>query len=345
MKIGIITFHWASNYGAILQTYALQQYIKSIGHEVDIINYKPEKFDFSWFSILRHPKNLKRIKQILNQRKKESKLVLFRNKYLNTTNRYRSYTELKDANIEYDVLISGSDQILNPSFTMLGENKPTPSYYLSFTKKDTLKIGYAVSFGCTTYPEFAKKTATEWINNFDKIGVRELTGLDILKDLKYNGFAEIVPDPTILYGTKMFQNIEIAIPPIKDYTCIYMLRKKLDINIKNTYTIDEQTNPVTMEEWLGYISHSKNLITNSYHGTIIAILFHRPFVAVLENNNDKGMNDRFITLLNILKLQNRIADSEEKIHCILKEPINWEDVDNNILKYSKIGKDFLTLQI
>lgn len=343
MKIGVITFHWASNYGAILQTYALQQYIKSIGHEVEIINYKPSKYDFSWFRIIRHPKNLKRLKQIFNQRKKESKLVLFRKKYLNTTNRYRSYTELKNANIEYDVLISGSDQILNPSFTMQGENKPTPSYYLSFAQKNTLKIGYAVSFGCTTYPEFAKKTAIEWINNFDKIGVRELTGFDILKDLKYNGCAEIVPDPTILYGTRIFQNIEITVPPQKDYTCIYMLRKKLNINIKNTFIIDEQTNPVTMEEWLGYISHSNNLITNSYHGTIIAILFHRPFVTVLENNNDKGMNDRIITLLNILKLQNRIADSEEKINDILKEPINWNDVDNNILKFSKIGKDFLTL--
>ena len=73
MKVGILTFHWATNYGAVLQCYALQEYLRNEGHEVEIINYKPRKFDF-WFKYLKRPWLILRLRKELITRKKEKYL-------------------------------------------------------------------------------------------------------------------------------------------------------------------------------------------------------------------------------------------------------------------------------
>ena len=87
MKIGIFTFHWATNYGAILQAYALQEYLKSQGNEVEIINYKPKKYDFSWINVVRHPSNLLRLRSVLLDRDKEQCLQQWRENNLCMTER------------------------------------------------------------------------------------------------------------------------------------------------------------------------------------------------------------------------------------------------------------------
>lgn len=344
MKIGILTFHWATNYGAVLQTYALQSVLKSMGHEVEVINYKPKRFDFSWRKYLLYPFSIKYLKRDLIQNKKENLLAQFRNRYLNLTKRYFSYKDLDKISSDYDVVISGSDQILNPSFTMYGEGCPTPTYYLSFANARTIRIGYAVSFGCTQYPENAFSSAKQWIKNFDKLGVRENTGKDILASFCYKGDVTVVPDPTILNGKRLFDDIDIVKPIEKDYLCVYVLRKNIEIEINtNIFYIDDTNHPVSMEEWLGYIFYSKGLITNSYHGMIMAILFHVPFVVLLERELGVGMNDRFTTLLTRLGLIDRIVSSEGKINTILSNEINWKNVDYKMAEYKNIGESFLNL--
>lgn len=71
MKIGILTFHWATNYGAVLQCYALQSYLESMGHDVKVINYKPRQYDDNLYTFLRFRKFLN-IKDYLNNRKRRS---------------------------------------------------------------------------------------------------------------------------------------------------------------------------------------------------------------------------------------------------------------------------------
>ena len=342
MKIGIIIFHWATNYGAILQSYALQQYLISIGHEVEIINYKPRKYDFSWFTLIRHPKSIFKIKQILINNKKETLLTLFRNQYLNQTCRFNSYDELKKNKFDYDLFISGSDQILNPFFTLYGENKPTPSYYLDFVNSKK-KIGYAVSFGCMEYPENAKKYAKDWINNFDKIGVRENTAKDILESLDFKKEVTLVPDPTILMGLRMFDEIKIQTPNISNYICVYVLRKHIEVQCDNVYYIDDYNNPMALESWLGYIKKARGFVTNSYHGMIMSILFHIPFAIYLEKEQEGGMNDRFITLLSLLGLEDRIINEDKDVFSVLDKKFNWEEIDSKLELFRKEGEWFLRL--
>lgn len=342
MKIGIITFHWATNYGAILQAFCLQEYLRGQGHEVEIINYKPKQYDFSFFRLLLNKRRLKNIKIEIRSNRKENLLVPFRKKFLNLTNRFRTCKELMSVGSHYDAVISGSDQILNPFFAQFGENgKPSFAYFLGFASDICKKIGYAISFGCTSYPMNARIVVKDWINNFDTISTREKTGLHVLDELEYKGLKQTVPDPTILLGKELFYRIGVEIPTTKsNYTCVYMLRSVIKVE-GDVKFIDEQHTPLTMEQWLTTISHASCLITNSYHGMIMAILSHVPFVVLVENGKAAGMNDRFDTLLSHLGLASRIATTIDDAKMIVHNEIDFAKVDCAIVNYQQVGKDYL----
>lgn len=342
MRIGIITFHWPENYGAVLQCYALQSYLEDQGHTVEVINYQPFHTGLYYLSILIHPQLLGKFSEIRRRKQKKILLDRFRNKYLHLTKRYYTCAQLISANLDYDVIISGSDQILNPSFTLFGERKPTATYYLPFGKSK--KIGYAISFGCTVYPTDAAIYAKKWIRNYDVIGTRESTGLNVLNQLQYEGKKQVVPDPTILNYKELFHNI--AIPSSLDsYYCVYTIRHPFHLEADNEVKyIDDNHSPISLENWLGLIVHSKGLITNSYHGMIMAIIAHVPFVALVETASGKGMNDRFTTLLIHLGIDDRILpfDSENSSVMELMElPIRWDEVDKKMEMLSAVGTNFL----
>lgn len=341
MKIGIMTFHWATNYGAVLQAYCLQEYLKDQGHDVEIINYKLKRYDMSFWNYFKHPTNWKRYKKYGILKRKEELIDAFRSKFLNCSKRFYSTAQLQSANMDYDVLISGSDQVLNTSYTMEAEDKPTSAYFLGFGDENTKRIGYAVSFGCTEYPKIVIDTTTNWVNRFDFIGVRENTGLYILKQLAYNKKKQVVPDPTILYGCKFFTKLGAPIPDNKyDYTCVYMLRNEITIE-GNVRYIDETKKPITMQQWLDTISHAKFMITNSYHGTIMSILSHVPFAVLVEKGKGKGMNDRFYTLLEKTGLTKQIIENEEDITKVMTISIDWDKVDVLLANYREVGRSFL----
>ena len=93
-----------------------------------------------------------------------------------------------------------------------------------------------------------------------------------------------------------------------------------------------------MEQWLGTIIGSRGLITNSYHGMIVAILNHIPFAVLADAGH---MNDRFITLLTMLGLMDRLSDSTDKCIQIVCNPIDWVVVDERISDFQKLGRAFL----
>ena len=342
MRIGILTFHWATNYGAILQAYCLQEWLRVQGHEVDILNYKPRQFDFSWAGVLFNLRKLRRLPSLIAEKKKEALLVPFREKHLNMTQRYYMAAEMSAPAAEYDLLISGSDQVLNAYFTTHGEDeKPSAAYYLSFAEGKAKRIGYAISFGCETYPDYAKPLAAQQINCFDAVAVREQTGLSVLDELEYKGKKCIVPDPTILYGKKLFERLNITIPKEKkDYTCVYMLRREIHLE-GNVKYIDEHHHPLTMEEWLSTIACAGRLVTNSYHGMIMALLAHVPFVALLEKGEEGGMNDRFATLLGRLGLAERMVTQTHNISSVMSQPIDFGQIDKAIDAYRRVGEEYL----
>lgn len=340
MKIGILTFHWSDNYGAVLQSYALQEFLKNQGHDVDIINYTPLKYSLFYTKFLLHPKQFLNFRKVRIQKQKHSLLNQFRKVKLNLTHRIFHYSNINAIADKYDVIISGSDQVLNSSFLLYGEKGKTPVYYLPFSTPK--KLGYAVSFGCVSYPENVKEYAATLVNNFDCIGVRENTGQHVLSQLGYHKKVEIVPDPTILYGNHLYDNLTLS-KEYNDYYCVYVLRSNITLECTdNVIYLDDTKKPVTMEQWVSIIKFSKGLITNSYHGMIMAILNHVPFCVILEQGEISGMNDRFYTLLNKLGLEDRVFEEYDRnIISYIANDINWTIIDNKLAEYRRIGETFL----
>ncbi|HZL09027.1 MAG TPA: polysaccharide pyruvyl transferase family protein [Prolixibacteraceae bacterium] len=339
MKIGILTFHWATNYGAILQAYALQTYLEKLGHEVYIINYKPKQYKknlLACFSTIRVWSYLSKLKEFL----KERELDNFRKSYLNETILYESLNELQKNPPQMDIYICGSDQIWNPYFTTKGEGKPTSTYFLDFGEKDIKRIAYAVSFGCEDYPDAASNIAKGYINNFNAISVRENSGIQIVYKL---GFANPIKllDPTLLLQRDDYNFANTKQLGIQKRAVVYILRDELKnlqkfiFYLKKDYqvdTIDNFFNPNSLQEWINGIKNASIVLTNSFHGMVFSLIFHVPFIIILANHSSVGMNDRFKTLLSYLDLQNRMmVDFDiDKINELINEKINWQLIDSQL---------------
>lgn len=351
MKIGILTFHWATNYGAVLQSFALQTYLVSIGHEVKIIDYKPKRYNYNLISILRSIKN-KQFTEYYYSLKKEKWLQIFRDNHLHKTGKVYSFDQLSRISQDFDCIISGSDQVMNPYFLMSGDEngKITPSYYLGFPF-DGKRVAYAVSFGCVNYPDQAREVASRYISAFDKIGVRESSGVDIIKSMGRDGVVN-VPDPTILLDTKKY--IEIANsssntlkpPYIYSFFIRNIQERKKAINslqMNQNILWNNDDKDYSLEGWLSKIQNAAFVITDSFHCMLICLKLHTPFAVVTEIKGNVGMNDRFYSLLEKMEMTNRIFYKENLLSILNLEfySIDWVVVDNNMNKCKSFGIEFL----
>lgn len=336
-KIAIITFHWATNFGAVLQAYALQQHLLSSGHEAEIIDYVP------WNSVL-----FRRIRWRRKHRTdliaREEKLEIFRTKYLVRTKRINRCSLLKRLSEDYSVVICGSDQIWNQSFTLFGEYKPTLAYFACFAGKETKRIAYAASFGSATVSERYKKYAKPELKKFSAISVRETTGKQIVESFGLK--ADIVCDPTLLLTKESYwritKNIDMDVPKVFSYVLHeHIETKKIEEYVKRKVSGDSAAlKPNSIEEWLYAIQYSELVVTNSFHGVMLSIILNKPFIAVLIKGS--GMNDRLNTILAAVGLDDRAVDSydEEKIDAVLRAPIEWNQVNNRLEELRSHGREF-----
>lgn len=350
MKIGILTFHWATNYGAILQCFALQTYLESSGYDVDVIDYKPRQYDDTFLSFVRFRKFLNISSYKINK-KKESALIPFRVQKLNLTPRLYSYKDISGKLNECDAIISGSDQVLNPSFLLNGEGRGlvSPTYFLGFDFKGK-KIGYALSFGCVEYPQNALPIAAKYIKDFDSISVREKTGVNIVSTMGRND-AFVVPDPTLLMDSSFYHQLADECTN-KNGEFIYsffirnILERQLIINKlfadKNILWNNDDAD-YTLQGWLSKIKHSQFVITDSFHCMVMCLKFHKPFAVVTEKEGNVGMNDRFYTLLDKMSLESVIMHKTEvnQLCNLSKDIFDWDLVDKILEEYYFVGEHFL----
>ena len=350
MKIGILTFHWATNYGAVLQCYALQTYLESLGHEVKVINYKPKRYDFSLWRFFRYRQFLHPKAFVLTQIKEKS-ISAFRNKYLKLTERVFCREELPSIAKNLDAVITGSDQILNVSFLLHGDalNHITPTYYLGFDFEGK-RVGYAVSFGVVEYPQRCVEIAKPYMAKFDKISTRETTGLKIVEAMGRND-AVVVPDPTILLSSTEYEKFANTseIRNFADIFCFFIrhiAERKRAINplkLKGNVLWNNEDGDYSLEGWLAKIKQASFVVTDSFHCMVMCLKLHTPFVVVTELEGNTGMNDRLYTLLELLDMEDRIVYKDDivKLNTIISANINWDGVDEKIEDYKSIGTRFL----
>lgn len=362
MKIGIVTFHNALNAGAVLQAYALQTFLTQLGHKVEFIDYAPiRKYSFRAYIAKSPIVMLNKWRNIYNGKKYMSDGDF--NKVLTLSSRsYQSYEELKDCPPDYDVYIAGSDQIWN-FYTSL-----SPVYMLDFVPLNKKKIAYAASMGQCRLDKSLFEDFRKELMSFDAISLREKNGVDFVNALlKGEKLAYQTVDPTLLIDSMSYDKIiDEGETNAKHYICTYILAELdkedseiirtiksllgLDIiNLRNPDTCiwlsQAQNTIVTPYQWLYYVKNSDLVICSSFHAVVFSLIFHKPFISLVPpRDKNKGGNMRINTLLGDMGLLNRIIDHFDlkQIQDILKESINWKNVDTKIQQMRYLSIEFLT---
>ncbi len=340
-KIATITFHWAVNYGAVLQAYALQKYLLLHGADTQIIDYVPRRVELSKiFLALKKRDHLffKKRKLLRSFCRQELKL---------SKKTYRNNRALYQCADGYDAIICGSDQIWNESFTNGAEGKPTLSYFLNFAGNDTKKVAYAVSFGTQQLSQQTKDLVAPQIKDFYRIAVREHSGKEIVNDLGME--AVVTLDPTLLLPREVYEKLldgKSFCPAQKVFSYILhdgqTMAQKVCHLVQRHFEQKEQDGSelyIDLRQWLFDLSHAEFVVTNSFHGAVFSVLFHKPFVLLPVERS--GMNDRIQTLMSALGLTDRIITNEDEAEKAILAPIDWNAVDACLRSLREASEDFL----
>ena len=340
MNIGIMTFHWAANHGALLQTYALQETLSQLIPDctVSVVDYKPAQYDMSLKRAIRS-RSFKVIRNNLKDIKKERILAPFRERF-HKTYRYYSVNQLLKRPPHCDVFIAGSDQIWNEFYTLNGEGQKTSAYYLPF-HAGAKHISYAASFGTTQLKPEMRAYILPYLRRLDAVSVREKTGKQLLDEMGVP--CQIVCDPSALLPTEAYRDIAEA-PFSGSYTAKYFLRGESAAArqaIRTTAGPIQDCSLLPMEQWLGAIGNAEFLLTNSFHGMMVALKMHTPFAVFLTEGALSGMNDRFATILELLHLTDRIVTSDNPVQVVQTRTIDWTRVDQQMEAYISDSVAFL----
>ena len=335
-KVGILTFHWATNFGAVLQAYALQRYLIEIGFDTDIINYRP-------YRVLL----IQEITQLRNKafHRKERALHEFRTKLQMSRKTIYCAKNLKSLFGKYDYVIAGSDQVWNESFALGAEGKPTLSYFLHGCPPSTKRISYAASLGTDDVCERYVECVRPELARFSAISVREESGKEILQKLGFD--AEVVCDPTLLLTRETYLDITSDVKTDAPKVFAYILHEhaetgKIAEYVKKRKNADSQGPDIYgLNEWLFCIQHSQVVVTNSFHGVMLSLILNKPFVAVLIKGS--GMNDRIRTIFSAVGPGHRAIDTydENKLDALLDEAIPWDTVNVGLNELRERGRVFL----
>jgi hypothetical protein len=310
-KVGIITIHSVYNYGAMLQAYALSKYIKSINYDSEVIDYRPyalcRAYDFYWKDLLLDPRNaLGALKQSITKRKQFIKFKDFLKKDIpKSLTRYSHFDDLK--NHDYDILVTGSDQIWNPYITSEDEN-----FLLSFDNSNAKKIAYSSSFGVSNIPNHWAEKVKVALSKFNQLGVREESGVKIIKGLLERKNVNLVLDPVFLISTENWRKLASnSLTPKIKYLLVYSLEvnerimsyaislaKEKELTIvtihpfKGDYDFaDICINSAGPKEFISLIDNAEFVITNSFHGTVFSILLNKKFSCVLHTKTGTRMSN------------------------------------------------------
>ena len=355
MKIGIITFHGAYNYGASLQAYALLHYLLQVGHDAEIIDYYPlwyeKKLNRSF------PWNPRVLIAEIDRLFRRFKFWKFNRNFLKVSNRQYRYGETISG---YDVVITGSDQVFNPDIINVGGDFDD-TYLLTNVSEGTRKIAYAASFGNSDLlPEFAPMFR-EALSSFEAIGIREESGANIVRNLGLSAIS--VPDPTILFGD--FRKIYAPKQtPLEDYVlsaffdnsntaCMVqrLVKEEFAVPVRGFINLNQKLRGAegfvtpSPQEWLKRIYNAKFVITDSFHATVFSILYHRPFIAITLDAWGRDWGERIKNLLDRLGLGNRLlsSPSERIVRELCSTSIDWHIVDKRLEEWKSRGETFLNI--
>lgn len=374
-KTAILSCYFKHNYGSVLQAFATQQFLDSIGIENETINVS-ENIDFikgkkkyyfcqlanlsfikSKFGMLKLYIDRKINKKLNNNIKiREKKYNEFK-KNIRLTKPYKTYNELSNQCKNYNNVIVGSDQLWLPV------NVVADYYTLNWVPNEVNKISLATSFGVSEISDKYKKLYKIFLNRLDSISVREDSGVKLVKELSGKN-AYLSCDPTILLTKSEWEKIKNNENMIKEkYIFCYFLGKNINhrkfaerLKKKTGYKIvsinhadeyvsysdvfaDETPYNVGPAEWLDLISNAEYVCTDSLHGIIFSLIFNKKFYAFERYNNSQdnkiSTNSRVYSILGMFDLKNRLLTGCENIDDIIDMNIDFNKVNEKIVSFRK----------
>ena len=338
--VGLITFHGSHNHGSMLQAYATQKSIESLGYDVEIINFRmPSQKEYyalyqTKYGKMRLFRGLLMLPIHNARKKREDKFEKFlKDRYKLSEEEYSSYDDLKHIAGKYDVCVSGSDQIWSNRIPELvgSDIDYTGVYFLDFADDKTKRISYASSIGEAGIDDLLTKK--ELLCKYTAISTRERKGAEVLQEL--TGYdVETVVDPTFLLNSSQWRQIEARgkIVPGK-YIFLYTLRgirpgmkwareltsfaKKAGLKVVCVSPFFPIVYPgmkclvnIGPEDFINLIDHAELVFTDSFHGTAFSINLQKPFYSLtLASSND----NRKVGFIKELGLEKRILRSYGEI--------------------------------
>lgn len=360
MKVGVVTFHNAHNYGASLQAWALQKVLKNLGTEPGIIHYHPESIDRLYVP----PKQdtLKKKAKYLLKKKyrnrvkaqvfKYHKYTKFIRDNFNLIGDYTTYDQLSKANLKLDAYITGSDQVWNSDHT----NGFDPAYMLDFAQKGSLKISYAASVGREYILPQYREQFRESLKTYTSISVREASAKPAITALTDKP-VEVVLDPTLLLGRDDYEALKVPSKIKERYILVYMMESNKElVKFANKLSVaiglpiiqrrsvpifrNELASYFTDEagEFLGEIENAEYVVTNSFHATVFSLIYEKPFISMLHTSTGARTRD----LLKTVGLESHILYDPKDFHDMKQFDIkDKEQLRSRIKELQKSSYQFL----
>lgn len=362
MKIGIITGGGPDNYGAVIQAYALQRYLREQGHDAFLISHdckvhktlighikQSVRNALVWIGIWPGAKLEKSKKRKKKEWDKQRSFDTFRKNHIALTSRV--YTSLHDIQRHYpeaDIYITGSDvvwivDLLSPNHRI---------NYLDFGIESTKRISYAASFGTSTFPVKDIPLFKKLLSKFTMISVRETNGIEFCKRQGFNALRCV--DSTLLLTKEHYISLMSPQKHHEPYAFFYTVNVSsadeihwaelrnhfADKGLRCVVTTGSGFKPAeelfdgatydyaTIEDWLSNVFYSQIVLTASFHGVAFAVIMHKDFIYLpLTSSNAKG-NNRITDFLDSVGLRNRQANTAEEAMDLASQPIDYNDLQN-----------------
>lgn len=366
MKIGIVTVHSVPNYGANLQAYATWKFIHDLGFDCEILDFalvsEPPKFLRMRPEFGRKKDPIKtRIKLFLRKicvfiglkepiyipptilPNAQIKFVEF-NKLIKFSKKINSLSELYEYGTDYDILITGSDQVWNPQQPWAME-----PMFLTFAKEDQKKISYASSIGIEELRPNEKSLFAEWLKSYSAISVRETVAQKLLAQITSRNDIEKVIDPTFLLSQSEWINFAKKPNLHTPYILIFSLghnqvlidyalklKQETGYDVKDLCLMPmpyngkeyEVISDASPRELIGYIAQAELVLTDSFHGTVFSILMKaKNFYTYLFSYAKR--NSRMIDLLTLVDLKDHILNST------LNE--SYKELQNRVIDHTYVS--------
>lgn len=370
MNVAIVNRTNLKNFGSVLQVYALCEAVRKLGYEAEVVwqsgnmsmNYdiRPNKAFKTAVKLLLHPSllrsTIKTIKDVNKVVIDEGKVKKF-NDFVNSNFVQSFYAPEKLVEIaasnKYEKFICGSDQIWCTTTLY-----PDPMMYLRFAPKEK-RVAYAPSLGRNFIPNYNKRTLKKYISDVSFVSVREDEGQKLIKELTGRD-AVVVADPTLLMRSEEWNKliIETTTPnnyvlcyfldepltEVKDAICKYAKQSDKDVVVLGKLNITEYPServhyPIAGPgEFLSLVSKANMVITDSYHGMLFAINYHKKFWSVERVYSQFDQSSRQITVLSRLGLDNRYVKGD---FIFTDAEIDYDGVQIKVDEFVSLSMNYL----